>query len=92
MAAITKLMNVIKEEGGIDLGQGVLRSDGSIDPDAVPKRPNMFEMARMMMNSKIRDAVKEVHAELQKAGLELTPERVSAILQAEELIRGLKKK
>ncbi|CAD6929713.1 unnamed protein product [Tilletia laevis] len=85
-----KLMTVIKEEGGIDIGQAV-REDGSVDPNAMGKRPSMFEMARMMMNGKIRDAVKEVHAELMKAGIELTPERVSAILQADELIRGLKK-
>ncbi|CAD6931591.1 unnamed protein product [Tilletia controversa] len=90
MASIMKLMTVIKEEGGIDIGQAV-REDGSVDPNAMGKRPSMFEMARMMMNGKIRDAVKEVHAELMKAGIELTPERVSAILQADELIRGLKK-
>ncbi|KAK0533925.1 hypothetical protein OC835_002854 [Tilletia horrida] len=90
MASITKLMTVIKEEGGIDIGQGI-RPDGSMDPDAMAKRPSMFQMARMMMNSKIRDAVKEVHAELLKAGIELTPERVQAILQADDLIRGLKK-
>ncbi|KAK0534542.1 hypothetical protein OC834_001858 [Tilletia horrida] len=90
MASITKLMTVIKEEGGIDIGQGI-RPDGSMDPDAMAKRPSMFQMARMMMNSNIRDAVKEVHAELLKAGIELTPERVQAILQADDLIRGLKK-
>ncbi|KAE8228793.1 hypothetical protein CF326_g6264 [Tilletia indica] len=90
MASIMKLMTVIKDEGGVDIGQGI-RPDGSVDPDSVAKRPSMFEMAKMMMNGKIRDAVKEVHAELLKAGIELTPERVSAILQADELIRGLKK-
>ncbi|KAK0554243.1 hypothetical protein OC845_000862 [Tilletia horrida] len=90
MAAVQKVFTVMKDEAGINI-EGMVRADGSVDPSAAPPRPSLMQMGKMMMNSKVRQAVMELHAEMIKAGIELTPERAKAIFEAGTQYRGPKK-
>ncbi|KAK0556764.1 hypothetical protein OC846_000952 [Tilletia horrida] len=90
MAAVQKVFTVMKDEAGINI-EGLVRADGSVDPSAAPPRPSLMQMGKMMMNSKVRQAVMELHAEMIKAGIELTPERAKAIFEAGTQYRGPKK-
>ncbi|WFC96465.1 hypothetical protein MBRA1_003122 [Malassezia brasiliensis] len=68
LAAIRQLMDVLQSHG-IDLSKG--------------EKPSMFTLARLASKSDVRQATGKVVEELQKAGIELTPERLQKLMKGE---------
>ncbi|GAC72223.1 hypothetical protein PANT_6c00129 [Moesziomyces antarcticus T-34] len=73
LSAITNLVEVMKANG-VDLHTG--------------EKPSMWQMMKLARNQEVRDATTKVMEELKNAGVDVSPERLQAIMNSQKDIFG----
>ncbi|KAJ1023444.1 hypothetical protein NDA16_003061 [Ustilago loliicola] len=74
LSAISNLVEVMKQNG-VDLHTG--------------EKPSMWQMVKLARNQEVRDATTKVMEELKNAGVDVSPERLQAIMNSQkDLFKG----
>ncbi|SPO27184.1 uncharacterized protein UTRI_10646_B [Ustilago trichophora] len=73
LSAITNLVEVMKQNG-VDLHTG--------------EKPSMWQMVKLARNQEVRDATTKVMEELKNAGVDVSPERLQAIMNSQKSFFG----
>ncbi|KIS69505.1 uncharacterized protein UMAG_02045 [Mycosarcoma maydis] len=68
LTAISNLVEVMKQNG-VDLHTG--------------EKPSMWQMVKLARNQEVRDATTKVMEELKNAGIDVSPERLQAIMNSQ---------
>ncbi|SNX85617.1 uncharacterized protein MEPE_04326 [Melanopsichium pennsylvanicum] len=69
LSSITNLIEVMKQNG-VDLHTG--------------EKPSMWQMVKLARNQEVRDATTKVLEELKNAGVDVSPERLQAIMNSQK--------
>ncbi|SAM82867.1 uncharacterized protein UBRO_03399 [Ustilago bromivora] len=74
LSAISNLLEVMKQNG-VDLHTG--------------EKPSMWQMVKLAKNQEVRDAITKAMEELKNAGVDVSPERLQAIMNSQkDLFKG----
>ncbi|KAJ9480145.1 hypothetical protein PHBOTO_003384 [Pseudozyma hubeiensis] len=73
LSAISNLVEVMKQNG-VDLHTG--------------EKPSMWQMVKLAKNQEVRDATTKVMEELKNAGVDVSPERLQAIMNSQKDLFG----
>ncbi|TKY87809.1 hypothetical protein EX895_003390 [Sporisorium graminicola] len=73
LSAISNLVEVMKQNG-VDLHTG--------------EKPSMWQMVKLARNQDVRDATTKVMEELKNAGVDVSPERLQAIMNSQKDLFG----
>ncbi|CDU26140.1 uncharacterized protein SPSC_06307 [Sporisorium scitamineum] len=73
LSAISNLVEVVKQNG-VDLHTG--------------EKPSMWQMVKLARNQEVRDATTKVMEELKNAGVDVSPERLQAIMNSQKDLFG----